>query len=198
MTIYNEYNDYELVFLAQEGNEDAINIIYKKYKPIIVKKSKLAIYSTKNSGSEINDVMQEAYLGLEEAIKNFSQNDEATFYTFANLCIDRKISNYIRKMANKKNILLNEAIFIDENMENYLKDTTDIENNLIRKVMKEEIINKIYDKFTTLEKDVYNLLVDGYSLAEISSKLDKDIKSIYNTIDRIKQKVKKYRDENDN
>ncbi len=198
MTNYNEYNDYELVFLAQEGNEDAINIIYKKYKPIIVKKSKLAIYSTKNSGSEINDVMQEAYLGLEEAIKNFSQNDEATFYTFANLCIDRKISNYIRKMANKKNILLNEAIFIDENMENYLKDTTDIENNLIRKVMKEEIINKIYDKFTTLEKDVYNLLVDGYSLAEISSKLDKDIKSIYNTIDRIKQKVKKYRDENDN
>ena len=145
MTNYNEYNDYELVFLAQEGNEDAINIIYKKYKPIIVKKSKLAIYSTKNSGSEINDVMQEAYLGLEEAIKNFSQNDEATFYTFANLCIDRKISNYIRKMANKKNILLNEAIFIDENMENYLKDTTDIENNLIRKVMKEEIINKIYD-----------------------------------------------------
>ena len=198
MTNYNEYNDYELVFLAQEENEDAINIIYKKYKPIIVKKSKLAIYSTKNSGSEINDVMQEAYLGLEEAIKNFSQNDEATFYTFANLCIDRKISNYIRKMANKKNILLNEAIFIDENMENYLKDTTDIENNLIRKVMKEEIINKIYDKFTTLEKDVYNLLVDGYSLAEISSKLDKDIKSIYNTFHRIKQKVKKYRDENDN
>lgn len=198
MTNYNEYNDYELVFLAQEENEDAINIIYKKYKPIIVKKSKLAIYSTKNSGSEINDVMQEAYLGLEEAIRNFSQNDEATFYTFANLCIDRKISNYIRKMANKKNILLNEAIFIDENMENYLKDTTDIENNLIRKVMKEEIINKIYDKFTTLEKDVYNLLIDGYSLAEISSKLDKDIKSIYNTIDRIKQKVKKYRDENDN
>lgn len=198
MTNYNEYNDYELVFLAQEENEDAINIIYKKYKPIIVKKSKLAIYSTKNSGSEINDVMQEAYLGLEEAIKNFSQNDEATFYTFANLCIDRKISNYIRKMANKKNILLNEAIFIDENMENYLKDTTDIENNLIRKVMKEEIINKIYDKFTTLEKDVYNLLVDGYSLAEISNKLEKDIKSIYNTIDRIKQKVKKYRDENDN
>lgn len=198
MTNYNDYNDYELVFLAQEENEDAINIIYKKYKPIIVKKSKLAIYSTKNSGSEINDVMQEAYLGLEEAIRNFSQNDEATFYTFANLCIDRKISNYIRKMANKKNILLNEAIFIDENMENYLRDTTDIENNLIRKVMKEEIINKIYDKFTTLEKEVYNLLIDGYSLAEISSKLDKDIKSIYNTIDRIKQKVKKYRDENDN
>ena len=26
-----EYNDYELVSLAQEGNEEAIDIIYKKY-----------------------------------------------------------------------------------------------------------------------------------------------------------------------
>ena len=27
-------NDYELVFLAQDGNEDAINKLYQKYKPI--------------------------------------------------------------------------------------------------------------------------------------------------------------------
>ena len=27
-----EYNDYELVVLAREGNEEAINIIYQKYK----------------------------------------------------------------------------------------------------------------------------------------------------------------------
>ena len=26
-------DDYELVYLAQDGNEDAINIIYDKYKP---------------------------------------------------------------------------------------------------------------------------------------------------------------------
>jgi len=38
-----EHNDYELVSLAQEGNEDAINIIYQKYRPIIIKKSKNAI-----------------------------------------------------------------------------------------------------------------------------------------------------------
>ena len=34
--MYDEYNDYELVALAREGNEDAINIIYQKYKPLIV------------------------------------------------------------------------------------------------------------------------------------------------------------------
>ena len=31
-----EYNDYELVSLAKEKNEEAINILYNKYKPIII------------------------------------------------------------------------------------------------------------------------------------------------------------------
>ena len=39
-----ENNDYEVIALAQENNEDAINIIYQKYKPLIVKKSKTAFY----------------------------------------------------------------------------------------------------------------------------------------------------------
>ena len=87
-------NDYELVFLAQEGNEDAINAIYDKYKPIIVKKSKNAIVFVSHHGIDINDIMQEGFIGLEEAIRNFSQDTEASFYTFAMLCIDRKIMNY--------------------------------------------------------------------------------------------------------
>ena len=32
-------NDYELVYLAQEYNEDANEILYKKYKDLIYSKS---------------------------------------------------------------------------------------------------------------------------------------------------------------
>ena len=90
-----EYNDYEVVSLAQEGNEDAISLLYQKYKPIIIKKSKNAIMYAPHHGIEISDIMQEAYIGLDEAIKNFSQDDSATFYTFAMVCIERKIFNYL-------------------------------------------------------------------------------------------------------
>ena len=38
---YKDYNDYELVSLAQELNEDAINIIYEKYK---ARKGKMCIW----------------------------------------------------------------------------------------------------------------------------------------------------------
>ena len=140
-----EYNDYELVSLAQEGNEEAIDIIYKKYKPIIVKKSKNAILYASHHGIDINDIMQEGYIGLDEAIKGFSQDDKATFYTFANLCIDREIVNYLRKTTRGKNKLLNEAIAIDEGLENVISDDMDIESSFILRDNEKKFMTEIYE-----------------------------------------------------
>ena len=161
-----EYNDYELVLLAQEGNEDASNLIYQKYKPIVVKKSKNAIIYATHHGIEISDIMQEGYIGLEEAIKSFLPGDnKATFYTFANLCIDRKIVNYLRKSTKGK--------------EKVLRD------------YEEKIIEKIRKELTEFELKVFELKIRGYDFLEIANSLNKDVKSIYNTFHRIKIKIKK-------
>ena len=82
------FNDFELINMAQEGNEDAVNLIYEKYKPIIVKKSREAYRLVSHHGIEINDIVQEAYMALDEAIKNFKQTEDVKFYTFAMLCIE--------------------------------------------------------------------------------------------------------------
>ena len=74
---YKDYNDYELVYLAQEQNEDAIEIIYQKYKPIIYKKCNK--YIKVLHGIELCDLVQECYLILDYAIKNFNQNNNNTF-----------------------------------------------------------------------------------------------------------------------
>ncbi len=186
-----EYNDYELVSLAQEGNEEAIDIIYKKYKPIIVKKSKNAILYASHHGIDINDIMQEGYIGLDEAIKGFSQDDKATFYTFANLCIDREIVNYLRKTTRGKNKLLNEAIAIDEGLENVISDDMDIESSFILRDNEKKFMTEIYEELTKFEKEVFDLKIKGYNFEEIANILDRDVKSIYNTFHRIKQKSKK-------
>ena len=184
-------NDYELVFLAQEGNEDAINSIYKKYKPIVVKKSKNAIVFASHHGIEINDIMQEGYIGLDEAIKDFSQDTDASFYTFASLCIDRQIYNYLRKMTGGKDRVLNEAISINESLEKTIDDGTDIESYMMGKDANKKMANDIRNILTDFEKKVFNLRIKGYSFEEIANTLNKDIKSIYNTFWRIKEKIKK-------
>jgi len=186
-----EQNDYELVFLAQERNEEAINLIYQKYKPIIVKKSKNAIVLVSHHGIDINDIMQEGFIGLDEAIKNYSQNTEATFYTFAMLCVDRQISNYVRKMTSGKDKILNEAVTINDNLEKTVSDGINIEEYFIGKDSRKNKAKEIREQLTEFEKQVFDLKLRGFSFEEISKSLNKDIKSIYNTFWRIKDKFKK-------
>lgn len=186
-----EQNDYELVFLAQEGNEDAINLIYQKYKPIIVKKSKNAIVFASHHGIEINDIMQEGFIGLDEAIRNFSQDTEATFYTFAMLCVDRQITNYLKKLTSGKDRILNEAITINESLEKTMRDDTDIEKYFIGKDNNKEMATLIREKLTDFEKNSFDLRIKGYSFEEIAKTLNKDIKAIYNTFFRIREKIRK-------
>ncbi len=184
-------NDYELVFLAQEGNEDAINLLYQKYKPIIVKKSKNAIMFATHHGIDINDIMQECYIALEEAIRNFSQDETASFYTFALLCIDRKITNYLRKTTSSKGKALNEAIAIDDSLEKVIGDNTNIESYLMGKDSDNELIEIIRGMLTEFERKVFDLKIKDYSFEEIAKLLNRDVKSIYNTFQRIKNKIKK-------
>lgn len=184
-------NDYELVSLAQEGNEEAINLIYQKYKPIIIKKSKYAILSATHHGIEISDIMQEGYIALDEAIKSFSQDQDATFYTFALLCIDRQIFNFLRKTTTGKNRVLNDAVILDDALTSGVKDNIDIESSLFCKDVENNLIEDAKKVLTPFELRVFDMKMNGYSFEEISDKLDKDLKSIYNTFHRIKIKIKK-------
>lgn len=190
-------NDYELVLLAQEGNEDAINALYKKYTPIIVKKSKNAFLNATHHGIEIDDIIQECFVGFDEAIKNFSQNDKATFYTFSMICVERQISNYLRRTTRIRNKALNEAINIDDANVKMISSNIDIENDIIGHDYDKNIIEEVRNNLTQFEKDVLNMLLKGFSFDEIAKKLNKDKKAIYNTFQRIKVKFKKI-SKNDN
>ena len=192
-----KYNDYELLSLAREGNEDAINLIYQKYRPLIVNKSSDAIMLATHHGIEISDIMQEGFIGLEEAINSFNEYDNTSVYTFAMLCVDRQIINYLRKNTRGKNRILNDAGPIDDFVERNMSDGFDTEFSFIYKEMEEDIINKIKDNLTKFEYEVFKYKVLGYNFDEIANTLGKDLKSIYNTFHRIKSKIKKILKEDD-
>ncbi|MCI6712356.1 MAG: sigma-70 family RNA polymerase sigma factor [Bacilli bacterium] len=185
-----EYNDFELVSLIRENNEEAREILYNKYKPIIVKKSTDQIYKLGSYGMEINDLIQEGYIGLDNAINCFNEKENTSFYTFALLCIDRQIITYIKKNTNNKAMILNDAINLDDGKEYLFRDNTDIEGSFINKEDAKEFINLICDSLSDIEKKVFSLKLEGYDIGEIANLLNKDTKVIYNTLHRIKYKIK--------
>ena len=185
-----EYNDFELVSLIRENNEEAREILYNKYKPIIVKKSTDQIFKLSSYGIEISDLIQEGYIGLDNAINCFNESENTSFYTFALLCIDRQIITYIKKNTNNKAMVLNDAINLDDGKEYLFRDNTDIEGSFINKEDAKEFINLICDSLSAIEKKVFSLKLEGYDIGEIANLLNKDTKVIYNTLHRIKYKIK--------
>lgn len=193
-----EYNDYELVSMAQEHNEFAINVLHEKYKKIIYNKSKKVYNLLKDKGLELSDVMQEAMIGFEEAIMGYNQDDNALFYTFACICIDRQLKTLIVKQGRDKHKILNEAITLecedDINLYNVISDDVTPETELINKEEENSLHDKIVDILTELECSVFELKIQGFSYKEISDVLDIEIKDIYNAVDRIKNKINKILD----
>ena len=65
-----EYNDYELVYLAQENNEEATEILINKYNPLINSRCSYYYQRCDKKGFEFNDLYLEALYGFNEAINS--------------------------------------------------------------------------------------------------------------------------------
>ena len=115
-------------------------------------------------GAEAEDVEQEARIGLFKAIMDYDGNSNTCFRTYANLCMNRQIITAIKAANRKKHTPLNTSVSSKN----------------------EEGI------FSELEILVWNEFAVGKSYDDIAKSLNKNQKSIYNAMDRIKKKIVKY------
>lgn len=192
---YKDFNDYELLYYIAEGNEDANNIIIKKYEPLINKIAIKMLPYCKNNGLDKNDLIQEGMIGLNHAIDRYHEQGETLFYTYAKTCIERKMLSVLIGSNRNKNKILNESISYDDeenSLFRILKDSSPNPEEIIMDTENEEkFIKEIKESLTDLEDQVFDLLVSGLKYKEIAEILDKDEKAIDNAIQRIKTKIKK-------
>lgn len=196
--MYDDYNDNELIYLIYDFNEDANRILHQKYYKII--KIKVAKYRAlaKRIGLDTCDLMQEGLLGLEEAINSYRDNKDMKFSSFANMCIERQILSVLNYHSRKKHTFLNDSCSIDVEDE---KGRTMLDYSLksdidpLMMMEKEEEKNSIYDLMTKdlskLEKEVFELKLNGLDYREIARLLNKSYKSIDSALQRIRVKLKK-------
>ena len=196
--MYNDLNDYEIISYISENNEEANDIIFEKYKPLIVDRSKKLFVYCKNYGVEINDLIQEGMLGLNDAITTFNDTKDTCFYTYALRCINSRIISFIVKSGRLKNKILNDSIFLELNKQdesngfgkNIADNSYNPEEILIKEENKQEILDIIDKNLTEFEKQVINLKINGFKYKEIADMLGKDIKYIDNCIQKSKAKIK--------
>lgn len=197
---YKDYNDYELLSYVSEKNEEASEVLFEKYRPLILATANRLFCYCKNTGLELNDLVQEGMLGLNIAMNSYNDTKDATFYTYAKTCIERKIITQVVASRRLKHKVLNDSLSIentDENNYDYIFDKSLTDNSynpekiLFNSENEKTLVDQASSMLTDLETQVFELKINGFDYKEIAEILDKDIKSIDNALQRIRVKLKK-------
>lgn len=182
----------EVIKLAQNGDQEALDLILKEYKKLIY----LNIRNYFLVGADQDDLLQEGTIGLLKAIKNYSEG-KASFKTFATLCIRRQILTAVRSSTAQKNSALNEAsgnnLETEDGHEDYPKELySNVKYNPEAIFLSKEKIMEFQDfvehNFSPFERQVFNYMIKGFSYKEIAEELEKTPKVIDNSFQRIKRK----------
>lgn len=196
-TQYNQ--DESLVQAAQNGDVQAEEKLLDKYKPLVKAKSRAYFLI----GADNEDIIQEGMIGLYKAIRDYDSGRNASFRSFAELCINRQMITAIKAATRQKHqplnsyISLNKPVFEDESEETYLDllkegELLNPEALLIGQENKNFLENQMVKNLSRFESRVLLLYLQGRSYFEIASLLDKPEKSIDNALQRVKKKLEKF------
>lgn len=196
---YTQCSDEELIVRLREGESPITDFIMDKYKNLVRSKAKSMFIL----GADNEDLIQEGMIGLFKAIRDYDSGRDASFYTFADLCVSRQMYTAVQAAGRQKHIPLNSYVSLYSDMSDGEGEEAVLVDALQSAVDKspEELFfdkesanaleEKIDSTLSSFEKQVLDLYITGMSYVQIAKVLGKDEKSADNALQRIKSKIKK-------
>ena len=197
---YEDIDDGQLISMLHESSEEAKDILFEKYKYIIEIELKKYSSMARVLGYDYNDLYQDALVGFSDALVSYRTDKHAALSSFITLCVDTKLQVCIKKAGRLKNKLLNDSLSLEHVYDAYTSPLIDLlsdnkKNDPLENIVKEEkmaeLVGNIRNSLSDREYEVFSLMVNGLKYDEIATLLNKDLKQIDNTIQRVKAKIKK-------
>ena len=148
-------------------------------------------------GGDSEDLTQEGMVGLLKAVREYDASKEASFRTFAEICIRNRLYSVLRAAARDKHMALNQSVpldtpFIDAN--SYTSGTSDLtqrdpEEYLIDREHTAALLSGVRKQLSEFEAKILGYYLDGLSCREIAETVGKPPKSVDNAVQRIRRKV---------
>lgn len=197
---YEQESDEALIDRLRDGESSVVDYIMDKYKNLVKSKAK-SMYIL---GADTEDLIQEGMIGLFKAIRDYDCGRDASFYTFAELCISRQMYTAVQASQRKKHWPLNSYISLnseqskqEEGEHTGLLDilttgqASDPETLFLDKERMEYLEAQIEKELSTFERQVLDLYLTGMSYSQIAKVLRREEKSTDNALQRVKSKVKR-------
>lgn len=203
---YSALTDEELIARSREGDQAAVDALMTKYKGMVLGKAKSMFIL----GGDSDDLIQEGMLGLFKAVRDYDSGRDASFRTFAQLCVTRQLYTAVTASGRKKHLPLNSAISLSQTAQNDSDDDEQTdglinilpadesfnpEEYLIGRESLERLEEWIEQELSTFERQVLELRLTGLGYVEIAHVLNRDEKSTDNALQRIRNKLRKWKEQ---
>ena len=192
------FTDEKLAALAQGGDDRAFDYLLDKYRVLVRKKSS----SYYIIGADRDDIIQEGMIGLFKAVRDFDPGREASFKTFADICVSRQMLTAVKNALRQKHAPLNFYVSLNKPIaesdgESELADvfggneTANPEDIVINREKADCLEVKVNKALSRFELRVLSLYLQGNSYLSIGKAIGKDSKSVDNAIQRIRKKIER-------
>ncbi|NTU71060.1 MAG: RNA polymerase sporulation sigma factor SigH [Coriobacteriia bacterium] len=189
--------DVGLVVAARSGDQDASCELVRRYRGLI--RSKARSYFL--VGADRDDVIQEGMVGLFKAIRDYDPTRQASFHSFAELCVTRQIITAVKSATRRKHsplngyISLSRSTSMEEDGERLLsdilaaKEICDPAEIVIAAWETNFIRTGVTDALSPFEAEVLKLYSNGRSYQQIADSLGRHTKAVDNALQRVKRKM---------
>ncbi|WP_295733802.1 sigma-70 family RNA polymerase sigma factor [uncultured Oscillibacter sp.] len=185
--------DEELCLLAAAGNRLAEETLVTRYNRLVRTCARPFFLA----GGDSEDLTQEGMVGLITAVREYDARKEASFRTFAEICIRSRLYSVLRASARDKQQPLNQSLSLDDSHfdSNPLTSGT---NNLAQRNPEDFLIDRehtaallsgVRKQLSEFEAKILGFYLDGLSCREIAKAVNKPPKSVDNAVQRIRRKV---------
>lgn len=195
--IYKELSDEELIARYMDGDNAVVDFLMDKYKYLVRSQASNMFLL----GADHEDLLQEGMIGLFKAVRDYDPGRDASFQTFAKLCISRQIFTAIEASNRHKHAPLNSYTSLSETdsaqyreIRERLIEMTAIESPeamIIDKENMAQLEELLTAELSVLEKQVFDLFFIGMSTREIAAILGRTEKATDNALQRLKGKLRK-------
>ncbi len=180
---YKNVNDYEVLYMIRENSDDARDIMFEKYFPIIKKIASKFYLINKDLGADFDDYVQEGLIAFNRAILTYDEKKNVLFYTYAPNVINKHLLSFVRNLKVEKHTILSRSLHNEEILHN-VKDYASFD--YMDKSIEEEFVKLKYSldyKFST----VFELRFNGFTYKEIACLLDIPVSTVQSRLAKIKK-----------
>lgn len=197
MIEYAELEDSALQKLAADGDSYAEEELVSRYMRLV----RICARPLFLAGGESEDLIQEGMFGLLSAVRQYNNEHNASFKTFAEWCIRNRLRSAVKSASSLKHDPLNNRVPLESILSDESQTQAVACAELFQKSPEEQVLARENKKYTEqlylslvsmlskYEKAVLTYYLEGLSYKEIAKLTSKGDKAVDNAIQRIRRKT---------